>query len=293
MKQFLALGFLATVAFFGLTQDSQANGGMFRRCRGGCDSGCASAPCAPAAPVEVKWEERKVKVAKQVMKEKEIDVLECRRVMKDVPYTYTVCVPVTKQEKRIVNICTPTTREVDTTWTVMTPKTVEKKVQCTTYTCERVNITEKVPVCRVVCVTYVDECGRCCTKRERVTEWCEQTRCVIKRTPVVTEKTVLVTICEPVIHKGKKTICEYVNTPKEVMVNVCTYNHEKREGVRQVCETVTEKVKRKVQYCETVWEEQTIRVQVGGACASDCGSDCGHGRGHRGGIFRRGGGCCN
>ncbi len=290
MKQFLALGVLAMAAFLGLTQDSQAHGGKFRRCRGGCESDCA-APCATvaSAPSAPQFEDRKVKVAKHVMKEKEIEVLECKRVVREEKYGYTVCVQVMKDEKRKVVVCTPTMKEIDATWTVMTPKTVEKKIQCTTYKCERVMITEKVPVCRVVCVTCVDECGRCHTRRERVTVMEEQTRCVIQRTPVVTEKTVLVTICEPVVHKGKKTICEMVRSEQEVTVKVCSFEHQKREGVRNVCEMVTEKVKRKVQYCETVWEEQTIRVQVGGACASDCGNDCGRGRV---GIFRRGG-CCN
>ena len=44
--------------------------------------------------------------------------------------------------------------------------------------------------------------------KQRVTAMEEQTRCVIKRTPIVEEKTVFVTVCEPVIHKGKKTTGE-------------------------------------------------------------------------------------
>ena len=286
MKHLFAAAALATVAFLGFTQDSRANGGLFRRCRGG-DSGCASAPCAPAAPVEAKWEERKVTRYKPVMQEKVIDVLECKRVTREEKYTYTVCVPVEKMEKRMVTICTPVTREVDVVYTVMVPKCVEKKVQVCNFRCEREIITEKVPVCRTVCVTYVDECGRCCTKREHVTEMVERQRCVVKRIPVMEERIVKVTICEAVQQKGKKTICEIQRTQKEEMVKVCSIERKPMEGVRTVCEIKTEKVQRKVQVCVMERYEETSKVQVGG-CAPACES----GHGGRGGFFRRGG-CCN
>src|ERR1043166_2239422 len=94
MKKMLATAFLATVAFLGFAQVSDARG-CFRSCRGGCE-----APCAPATPVEVKYEERKIKVAKTVWKDKEVEVLECRRVMKDEVYKYIVCEPVYSEEKR-------------------------------------------------------------------------------------------------------------------------------------------------------------------------------------------------
>jgi hypothetical protein len=275
MKQSLATALLATVALLGLTPDSQANG-LFRRCRGGCEDDCAPAP--------VQYEDRKVIQYKPVMKEKVIEVLECKRVTREEKYNYTVCVPVTKEEKRKVVVCTPVMKEVDYTYTVMVPKTVDKKVMCVTYQCERVMITEKVPVCRTVCVTCVDECGRCYTRRERVTVIEERTRCVLKRIPITQEKMVKVTICEPVIHKGKKTVCEIVRSEKDVMVNVCSFEHQKREGVRTVCEIQTEKVKRTVQVCELVREEVTVRVPVRSTC---CTSDCGHGRV---GFFRR---CCD
>ena len=298
MKQFLAIAFVAAAALIGVTQESQAShGGKFRRCSGGCETACAAAPCATvvAAPVEVKYEDRKVTVYKQVTKEKMVDVLECKRVMREEKYQYTVCVPVTRDEKRKVVVCTPVNREVDYTYTVMVPKTVTKKIQCTTYQCVRENIVEQVPVCKTVCVTCVDECGRCHTRRERVTVMEERTRCVVKRIPIVEERTVNVTVCEPVLHKGKRTVCEIVRSEQDVVVKVCSYETQKREGVRTVCEVVTEKVQRKVSYCETVAEVTTVRVAVGGACDSSCGSDCGssHGRRH-GGIFRRtSGGCCN
>ena len=287
MKQLMATAFLATVALFGLTADTEANcGGKFRRCKGGCESACAQ-PCAPVATVAVepKFEDRKVKVYKQVMKEKEVDVLVCKQVMKDVPYTYTVCTQVMKAEKRMVAVCTPTMKEVDYSYTVMVPKTTEKMVKCVRYECVRENIVECVPVCKTVCVTCVDECGRCHTRRERVTVMEERTRCVTKRIAVEEERKVLVCTYDSVVKQGKKTVCEYVHSQKEVTVNVCSYVNEPRQGVRKVCETVTEKVKHKVQYCETVVEETTVRVQVGGAaCATPC-NDC---TSTRGGLFRRG-----
>ncbi len=283
MNRFSLAALFAVVAVLGIALESQASGGLFRRC-GGCD-GCA-APCAePCAPAPVQYEEKKVKVYKSVMKEKEVEVLVCKTVTTPEKYFYTVCVPVTKDEKRKVIVCTPVSKEVDCVYTCMVPKTIEKKVMCTTYQCVNETIVEKVPVCKTVCVTYVDECGRCCTKRERVTEWCERTRCVVKKIPIVTEKTVLCTICVPVQTPGKKTVCDIVRTEQVIDVKVCSFVPEKREGTRMVCSTVTEKVKRKVCYCETICTEETIRVPVCAPCAVPC-SDCGH----RTGLFRR---CCN
>lgn len=306
MKQFLATAFLTVVAMFGIVADSDANGGLFsRNRRGGCSS-CdtpVADPCATtAAPAPVQYEERKVKVMKPVMKEKEIEVLECKRIATEEKYTYNVTVPKTVQEKRKVIDCTPKYTEVDYVYTILVPKTVQKTVQVTTNHITRETVVEKVPVCRTVCVTCVDECGRCYTRRETVTVMEDRTRCIVKCTPIVSEKVVNVTICEPEQRKGKKSVCEIVRTEREVLVNVCTYVTEPRQGVRTVYSTVTEKVKRKVQYCEMVEEEQTIRVAIGGTtnCASpcnDCDAGSGHGHGRRslfsGGLFRRGGGCCN
>ncbi len=301
MQKMLAVAFLATVAMVSFNQTSEANGGLFRRSKGCGDCGaapCASAPCAgtvvAAAPAPVKYEERKVKVYKQVQVEKEIEVLVSKCVTKEEKYNYTVCVPVTKDEKRKVIECTPVTKQVDFTYTVMVPKTVQKKVQCTTYQCVREMVTEQVPVCKVVCVTCVDECGRCHTRRERVTVMETVTRCVVKRVPVVTEQVVNVTVCEPETRKGTRTVCEIVRAEKEIMVKVCSFENQQREGTRLVSSVVTEKVKRKVMVCETVATEETIRVVVGGG---DCGAPCATtsgGHGHRfGGLFRRGscGGC--
>lgn len=284
MNRFSLAALFAVAALLGVALESQASGGLFRRC-GGCGD-CAPAPCA-AAPAPVEYKKITVKVCKQVMKEKEIDVLVCKNVTKEVPYTYTICVPVTKEEKRKVIVCTPVSKEVDYVYTVMVPKTIEKKVMCTTYKCVTETIIEKVPVCKTICVTYVDECGRCCTKRERVTVIEERTRCCVKRIPIVEEKTVLCTICEPVQHKGKKTVCEIVRSEQDVMVKVCSYVEEKKEGKRLVCETVTTKEKRKVMYCETVVTEEVITVPVCAPC-SDCGTPA-----VRHGFFRRSSGCCN
>ncbi|MSU80587.1 MAG: hypothetical protein EXS16_21170 [Gemmataceae bacterium] len=263
MKKMLAVAFLATVAMVGLTQDSEANGGgLFRRSRGcgDCAKPCASAAPA-AAPAPVKYEERKIKVAKIVKVEEEIDVLECKRVTKD--------------EKRKVIECTTVKEEVEYKYTVMVPKTVEKKVQCTTYKCVKETVTEKVPVCKLVLTKCVDECGRCHIRLEKVTTIETVSRCVVKRVPVVTEKTVNVTECTPEIRTCKKTVCKVVRTEKEITVKVCSF--------------VTEKVKRKVTVCKTIWEEQTVRVAVG---STSCGSsDGGHGR-RLSGLFRRGD-CCN
>ena len=166
-----------------------------------------------------------MKVYKSVLKEKEIDVLVCKQVSREEKFNYTVCVPVTKQEKRKVTVCTPVSKQVEYMCTVMVPTTVEKKVQCTTYQCVTEQIVEKVPVCKTVCVTYVDECGRCCTHQRERRDGIGANGPVAlsKRTPVVTEKTVLCTICEPVQKAGKKIVCEIVRTEKEIDGQVCSY----------------------------------------------------------------------
>jgi hypothetical protein len=295
MKQFSLAVLLGVAALFGVALESQASG--FRRGGGCCESyapcasaPCAAAPCAPAAPAPVKYETRKITVYKPVTKEKEVEVLVCKTITKPVEYKYTVCVPVTTVETRKITVCTPVSKQVEYMCTVMVPKTMEKKVMCTTYQCVTETIVEKVPVCKTVCVTCVDECGRCYTHRERVTEWVERPRCITKRIPIVTEKTVLVTVCEAVQQKAVKTVCEMIPSVKEIKVNVCTMVPETRVGTRLVCETVTEKVKRKVTFCEMVPFEETVQVPVCSPCATPC-NDCGTTTSYRGGLFRRG--CCH
>jgi len=303
MKHLFAAALLAVTAILGITQDSQA-GGLFRRNRGG--DGCAAPcdqPCAQVAPapvVEARWEERKVTRYKPVMVEREIDVVECKRVAREEKYAFTVSVPVERMEKRKISVATPVQKEVEFVYTVMVPRVVEKKVQVCNYRIDRQMVTEKVPVCRTVCVNYVDECGRCCVRREQVTDMVERTRCVVTRVPVMEERVVQTTVCEAVQQKGKKMICEIVRSEREEMVKVCSFEQQKREGVRTIYDVVTEKVKRKIQVCEMQSYEEVVRVQVGG-CAPVYQNDCyggGSGGGHhggRGGFFRRGGGggCCN
>jgi hypothetical protein len=201
-------------------------------------------------------------------------------------------VPVWNDVKRMVTVATPTYKQVDYTYTIMVPKTLQKTVPYTTYTCQTEMIREQVPVCRTVCVPYVDECGRCCNRIERVTEMQERTRCVVKRIPVTTERVVNYTVCEPVQQQGKRTVCEIVHTQSERIDKVCSFNQEKREGVRNVCNTVTEKVKRMVKVCEQVVTEEVVRVAINVPCEAPCAPVCddgGNGHGRRGGLFRRGG----
>jgi len=283
---------LAVVAVLGVTLESQA--GLFRRSSGGCDTGCNTGCATVAAPVQ--YEERKVTAYKFVTVEKEIEAIVCRKVVTNEKYVYTVCVPVTKQETRKETFCTTVQREVEYKYTVMVPRTVTEVVKCTSYTCVRENIVEQVPVCKIVRVNYVDECGRCCTKCERVTVMEERTRCITKRIPVVTDVTVNRIVCDAVVKVGKKIVCDLVPQTRDVVVNVCSFEHQKREGVRQVCSFVNEKIKQKVQVCERVAYETTVRVAVcNTGCNTGCDTGCatsGHGGGHHGGLFRRGGGCC-
>jgi hypothetical protein len=307
MKRLSVLALLATVAVFAITAESQANG-LFRRQKGCCEApSCApacAAPCAAdCAPAPIQYEERKVTCYKQVMVEKDVEVLVCKNVTTEQKYTYTVCVPVTTQVKRMETYCTPVTKEVDYTYTVMVPRTMQKTVACTTYQCVTEMVKECVPVCKIVRNTCVDECGRCHTTCERVTVMEERTRCVTKRIPITTEQVVNYTVCEPVTKAGKRTVCEYVSNQREVLVNVCSYQNVEKVGTRMVCTPVTEKVIRKVSYCTTVPYETTVKVAIApvstcsapscDSCAPACDS-CGHTSHHRrGGLFRRGSSCCN
>ena len=266
MNRLCVAALLATAALFAMNSESQAHGCKYR-------NDCCTTACAPAAcePAPVKYEDRKCIQYKRVIKEKEIEVLQCKRVTSEEKYTYTVCVPVMKEEMRKVIVCTPVTKEVECTYTVMVPEMTQKTIQCTTYQCVRENIVETVPVCRTVCTTVVDECGHCRKCYQRVTVMEERTRCVVKRIPIVTEKVVNVCTYRPETRTGKRTVCEIVRSEKEVAVKVCSYVTEKRDGTRLVCSTVTEKVKKTVSYCEMVAEEVTVRVAV---CTPSCSTDC-------------------
>jgi len=296
LKRLSVHGLLALVALLGIVVESQAKGGLFRRSSGcgGCEAPCAAAPVMPVAQVAPQFEDRKVTAYKYVTVEKEIDVVVCRTVMKDVPYTFTVCVPVTKQETRKQTYYQTVQKEVEYKYTVLVPRTVQRTVKQTTYRCETEQIVEKVPVCRTIRVSCVDECGRCYTRCERVTVMEDRTRCVVKRIPVVQDVVINEVVCDRVEKVGKRIVCDVVPQVRDVVVNVCTMTYEKREGVRKVCEVVRENAKQKVQVCQQVAYETTVRVQIGGGeCAPTC--DVGYGGGHggrRGGLSRRGG-CCH
>jgi len=346
MKRLFVSAVLSVVAVLGLTLNSEAGHGKFRH-QSGCDSGYAyAAPCETVAyaPAPVQYVEQKVTRYKQVMVEKEIEEVVYRQVarqekftysvqvpvtkqevrkqtyytqvQKEVPYTYTVCVPVTVAEKRKETIYNRVEKQVPYTYTVAVPRTVQKKVTQTTYQCINENVTETVPVCRTVRVSCVDECGRCYTRCERVTEMVPVTRCIVKRVPITQEVVVNHVICEYENRQGSRTVCELVPVVRDVVVNVCrienqtrqatrtvcevvpqvrdvtiqvcSYATEQREGSRTVYNTVNEKVKRRVQYCQMQPYEEIVRVAVGNYCEApsynycDYGNSGGHGRrGHR------------
>lgn len=313
--------------------------GCRRACRG-CD------PCVTAAkPAATEYVERRVTRYKENWVEKEVTVkvtklvsskekykyfvLEqvtkpetrkvtvYKQVMKDEDYSYTVCVPVMKKEKRKQVHYTRQTKEVDVEYTVMVPKTVKEKKKVTVYECQRSVVKETVPVCRLQRVSCVDECGRCCTRLERVTEMREVCRTVVNRVAVEREVEICRTICETEKRKGKKTVCEMIRHEKEVDVDVCTYQNEtrkgtrkvctmvaetrdqvcnvvscqrvEREGERTVCRCVTEDVKRTVKVCQRVAYETTEKVAVSHGAATTC---CNSGQGRFCGLLR-GRGCGN
>ena len=86
------------------------------------------------------------------------------RVTKQVEYKYNVMVPRTHQEKKTVSYCD-----------------YEVKM-----------VKETVPVCRLVRVQTVDECGRCCYTCQTVTENVEVTRCI--RTPINKTREIMVNL---------------------------------------------------------------------------------------------------
>ena len=313
---------------------SSASGG-----RRGCgDSNCTS--CVAEAP---RYEDRVVTRYKCVTKERVVDEVVSRMVPHEEKYTYTVMVPVPTQEKRTVTHYTPQRREVDVKYTHMVPSTVKevrrmahfvpvtkvvdytyfvsiphthkKIVKQTVYECQTRTVEDTVPVCRLVRREHVDECGRCYTTCERVTEMQKVTRCVVDRVPVTRdvetcettytreERKGQKTVCDverrerdvevcvvrytPEERICKRTICEYVPHQREILVNVCHYRSEERTGVRTVYTCVKDTVKRTVAYTEMVPYQETIRVAVGGGCHTS--SDCCDGGRRRlfGGLFHR------
>ena len=173
-------------------------------------------------------------------------------VSKEVEYTYTVCVPVMTPEKRTETYYQTVSKEVDYPYTVAVPKTMQKVVQQTSYKCVTEEVTDVVRVCRTVAVSYIDECGCCRVRCERVAEDVPVTRCVVRRVPVTTDVTVNYTVCEYETRVGKRTVCELVPATREVTVNVCRYENQSRVGKRTVCEVVSSEEEYTVNVCSTV-----------------------------------------
>jgi hypothetical protein len=333
--------FVAALGLVTLLPSLSFGSGWLRR---GCrDSGCDSAPCPPVvvhAPAP-RYEDRIVTRYRPVTKEREVTEVISRMVPKEEKFSYTVMVPVTRQEKRVETCYVPQHREVEYKYTVLVPHTVKetrrvayfvpvskeveytyavlvphvhKKIVKQTFTeCRTRLVEDTVPVCRLVRRQHVDECGRCYTTCERVTEMHKVTRRVVDHVPVTRDVEVCEvtckreerrgtrTVCEMVRREkdvevcrvecrpeqrvGKRTICEAVPQKREVVVNVCDYQRQERTGVRTVHVCVPEKVTRKVQYCEMVPYQETVRVMICDTVSDHC--DHGGRRGLFGGLFHR------
>lgn len=277
LKVFVAMLSLAAM----LPSAASAFGGLRRSC-----GGCEVAPCAPApapAPVEVKYEERTVTRYKPVTKEKEVTCFVNKLVPREVKCT--VMVPYTIKEKRVVSVCVPTFRDVECKYTEMVPRIIKDKVT-RTVTERRVREVDDVrQVCRTVCTPYTDECGRCCTKCERVTETVPCKRYVVDCVPVERVVETYRVECDRVEKTAIRKVCDMHREDREV--EVCVVRCRPEERVRTVYDCVPEKVTRKVTYCEMVPYQETIRVPV---CPPvSCDSGCGHGRVFGGFLSR---GCC-
>lgn len=263
--------FLAGVGLVGVLPSDSSASGWLRR----CDSGCESAPCAPPAPPPApKYEERKVTRYRPVIKEKEVEVCVMRVVEKEVKRT--VMVPVVTKEKRNVTECVPTFKDVEHKYVEMVPRLVKEKVKQTIMERHTKEIEEVVPVCRIVRKTVTDDCGRCSTVCERVTENVKVKRCVVECVPVVREVEVCRTVCDRVEKVGVRKVCEMQRVEKVVEVSVVHCEPQERLFKRFECVPGTEK--RRIQYCEMEAYEDTIRV-----CVSGCDTGCSQRRcfGHR------------
>lgn len=264
-----------------LPSTASAFGGLRRSC-GGCEV-AACAPAAAPAPVEVKYEERTVTRYRPVTKEKEVTCVVNRMVPREV--VRTVMVPYSVKEKRVVTVCVPVWREVEHRYTEMIPRIVKEVVKQTVIDRRVREIEDTVPVCRLVCKPCVDECGRCCTKCERVTEMVTLKRRVVDCIPVVRDVEVCRTVCDRVERVGMRKVCDMHREQREV--EVCVVRCRPEERVCKVYDCVPETVTRMVRYCEMVPYQEVIRVPV--CPTSDC---CESGCGHRrvfGGLLSRGG----
>ena len=264
-------------------------------------SACEAAPCAAPAP---QYEERKVTRYKAVMSERDVTQAVTKMVQKQENFTYTVMVPHTVAEKRKVTEYNTVQEQQPYTYTVMVPRTVAEKRKVTeyntvqeqqayTYTVmvphtvtENVShtvmrrvteqVTESVPVCKIV-RTSGDACGGCASSCERVTVMEQRTRCVTKCVPETVTVACNKTVCTAEQRQGTRTVCKTVPVVREITVNRTECVAEQRQGTRTICVPVTENVTHKVQVCTQVPYEETIRVQVCGSssCGSDsCGSAC-------------------
>jgi hypothetical protein len=130
---------------------------------------------------------------------------------------------------------------------------MQKVVQQTSYQCVTEQVTDMVNVCRSVAVSYIDECGCCRCRCERVMVQEPVTRCIVRRVPVTTDVVVNYTVCETQTQVGKRTVCELVPGTREVTVNVTRYETQNRVGKR----TVTKCVPVEQEYMVNVIRHQT------------------------------------
>jgi len=287
MKRSLLVSvFVAVLGVAALLPSASSASGWLRRGCGGCDNCPAPAPCpvvTPPPPPEIKYEDRVVTRYKPVTREKEVNVTIHKAVPREVKQT--VMVPYTVKELRMVTECIPSYREVEYHYTEMVPRIIKEKVNQTVTERRIKQVEVTVPVCRIVTTPCVDECGRCYTKCERVTEMQKTTRCVVECVPVTREVEVCRTVCDRVERVGKRKVCETQQREREV--EVCVIRCRPEERVCKVYDCVPETVKRKVVYCEMVPYQETVRVAV---CPPRCDTGCDSGCGHRifGGLFRHG-----
>src|SRR5262245_5405399 len=280
--------FVATLGLVALLPSASFASGWLRRCGGGC---CEAAPCpAPAPPpkVELKYEDRVVTRYKPVTKFKDVEVCVTNVVAKDV--VRCVMVPYTIKEQRTVCESIPIFKDVECKYTEMVPRIIKEVVpRCVTERHVK-HVDDVATVCKLVPKQCVDECGRCYTSYDRVTEQVPVKRAVVECVSVVRNVEVCRTVCERVEKTTvRRVVCDYQRVEK--VVEVCRIACKPEERTFKVFECVPGKEMRKVAYCEMVPYQETIRVCVTPVCESACDHGCGHGRMFGGLLSRCRGGC--
>jgi len=260
----LALAGMALLAIGLLAQDSRAHHG--RRGGGGGDCAPAYAP-GPGCAMTVVWQEQEVVTYQPKYTTTKVKVKVYRQVTREkkVPYTYYETVTNVVPTKYTATVYECVTNKVPYEYDVMVPKVTPTVVEQTFYRCVQQPVVTQVPVCRMVPTQCVDPCTGCAYTVCRPVTVMQPVTQYVSRLQPYTQK-VTVNVCTYVPSRQKAFRLESSMVPKKVTyeVNVVQCNQVERKGVavQYYCDTVEDTVEQPVTTCEMVQVRVRVRVPV-------------------------------